>query len=131
MKRNFEVIVKDHEGRAHIRRMDKYDESGMPMIENGAPVFDKFVPMTLRQYALDALAGRWKGEENISHEESWKRMKLHDKLAFSLDGEVELNGEEGKMILDAMNHSMKPPVVIGRMKNLLDTDPDAKKDDPK
>lgn len=125
MKRNFNVVVKDHEGHPHVRRVFKYDDKGMPVLEkvNGEErhTFDHFEPMTLRSYALDALAGRWRGEEGMSNEDLWKRMKLHDKLAFG--DEVDIKAEEGQMILDAMNKQGLSALVIGRMKDLLDTDP--------
>lgn len=125
MKRNFEVVVTHHDGRPHVRQVFKYEEkTGLPVLKDGAHEFDKFMPMTLRQYAIDALAGRWKGEENMSRDDAWKRMKLHDKIAFNTDGAVELTADEGKMILDALDHMQASPIVIGRMKDLIDTDPE-------
>lgn len=124
MKRNFNVQVKDHDGRLHVRPVMKFDgETGMPVMDGDKQVFSHFEPLTLKLYALDALAGRWRGEENMSNDEMWKRMKLHDKLAFSIDEPVEITSDEGKMILDALNKQGRTPIVIGRMKELIDTDP--------
>lgn len=124
MKRNFNVVVKNSDGRPHVRALSKYDEDGMPVIENGQPAFDKYEPMTLRQYALDALAGRWKGEENMSNEDMWKRMKLHDRISFANKDDVELTSDEGKTIVDALNHQGSTVLVVGRMKDLFETDPE-------
>jgi hypothetical protein len=76
--------------------------------------------MTLRSYALEALGGRWKGDENLSHDELWKRMKLCDKLLFAGDVECDITADEGKMILDCLNKQMVTPLVFGRMKELID-----------
>lgn len=123
MKKNFEVFVKNSDGRPHVRAVNKYQADGLPVVENGNVVFDKFIPMTLRQYAMDALATRTEADKGLSLEDGWKRMKLHDKLCFS-DGEVDIKTEEAKMILDALNNAGQPPLVVGRMKDLLDNDPE-------
>ena len=125
MKRDFNVVVKDFEGRPHVRPLYRYDDAGMPLMEGGRQVFDRHVPMTLATYALDALAGRWRGEESLSNEDMWKRMKLHDKIAtaVAMPGPIELTSDEGKILMDALNHQGAAALVIGRMKDLLDTDP--------
>lgn len=126
MKRNFNIVVRDFEGTPHVRAVMKYDEkTGMPVTENGRHAFSHHVPMTLATYAMDALAGRWRGEESLSNDEMWKRMKLHDKIATGVTtGEaIEITGDEGKALLEALNHKGESALVIGRIKDLLDTDP--------
>lgn len=124
MKRNFDVQVKNYDGRINVRAIFEYDAAGLPVVDaNGQPKFSHHEPMTLRLYALDALAGRWRGEENLTIEDAHKRMKLYDKLAFSTDGEVDIDGKEGQMILDCLVKQGRDPIVIGRMKDLIDTDP--------
>lgn len=124
MKRNFNVIVRDFDGHPFVRPVMQYaHDTGMPIMENGAHAFSHHEPMTLRLYALDALAGRWRGEEGLTNDDLWKRMKLHDKLAFAGNEPVEITSDEGKMVLDALNKQGRSPIVIGRMKDLIDTDP--------
>lgn len=124
MKRNFDAVVRAFDGRPHVKQVFAFDpKTGMPVIENGAHKFSHHEPMTLRLYALDALAGRWRGEESMTVEEAHQRMKLHDKLAFAKDGVVEIDGKEGQMILDCLLKQGREPIVVGRMKELIDTDP--------
>lgn len=124
MKRNFNVVVRNSDGHPHVREIFKYDEkSGMPVTANGAPVFDRYEAMTLRQYAIEALGGRWRGEDTMSNVDLWKRMKLHDQFVFSIDGVVELSNEDATLVLDALNRQGRPPLVVGRMKDLIDNDP--------
>jgi hypothetical protein len=127
LKRNFEVKVKNHEGRPHVRAVFKYDEeSGMPLMDDkGNHSFSHHEPMTLRLYALNALSGRWKGDDNLSVADAHTRMKLHDRIAFAPDGVVELEGKDGQLILDCLIKQGCDPIVVGRMKDMLDTDPSA------
>jgi hypothetical protein len=123
LKRNFSVVVKNYEGHPFVRPVYEFDEAGIPVMgANGQQKFVKHEPMTLRIFALEALAGRWRGEDNMTVEEASKRMKLHDKLAFAT-GDTEITGEEGLLILDCLRKQGSTPIVIGRMKELLDTDP--------
>lgn len=127
MKRNFNAAVKDFDGNPHVRPMYKHDEKGMPVVnERNERVFSHFAPITLRTYAIEALGGRWKGEESLSNDEMWKRMKLCDRLTFAGDGDTEITLEEGKLILDCLNKQMATPIVIGRMKDLIENDPEQK-----
>ncbi len=123
MKRNFDEVVKDYDGHAKVRVMNKYDDAGMPVHKDGAPEFSHYQPMTLRLYALDALHGRWRGEEGLDHKESRKRMDLADRIAFSTDGEVELTTDDTVMILTALKNQGREHLVVGRMTKLFDTDP--------
>jgi hypothetical protein len=91
--------------------------------------FDKFTPMTLRQYVIDTLANRGQKEE-LSIDDIGKRIKLHDRFVFSTDGVIELTVAEGTMIVEAMNKQDQAPLVIFRMKDLLDTDPEPAKPAP-
>lgn len=132
MKRNFDVVVKDFDGRPCIRAVFKYHEdTGLPVMEDGPggtkrQVFSHHQPMTLRLYALEALHGRWKGEEGLDHKESRKRMDLADKIAFSEDGVVELDNDEAQMILAALKHQGREHLVMGRMEKMLNSDPEPK-----
>lgn len=125
MKRNFNVVQKDADGMAFVRARQKYDkDSGMPVYdEKGAIAFSHYEPMTLRLYALDALASRWKNEESMDSVTSEKRARLHDKLCFAPEGIVDLKTEDSTMILDAMKAQGVAHLIVGRMKMMLETDP--------
>ena len=97
----------------------------MPVVnDKGEQVFSHLEPMTLRAYAVEALGGRFKGEESVSNDELWKRMKLCDRLTFAGDAECEITVDEGKLILDCLNKAGQTPLVIGRMKDIIDADPE-------
>lgn len=130
MKRNFNVVVKDLEDRPHLRQVMKYDkDTGMPVMEEvqGRKVhaFDRFEPMTLRQYALDALCGRWSGEDKAPWDQVKKRGELIDRITFSQDGWVELENADCQIIKDALEHSGATYYVMYRMGKMLETDPPA------
>lgn len=123
MKRNFEVPVKDYDGRPHLRALLKYDAAGAPvMLPNGNQEIEKYVPATLRTYALDALAGRWPGEEKIDGAE---RMRLYHKICFSKDGVVDVEPAEVGHLLQALTNQGRSFLVIDAMQTLLNTDPPA------
>ncbi len=127
MKRNFNIQVKDFDGTLHVRPKYKYDEKGLPLLDDKkANVFSHFEPMTLRTYAIDSLGARLKGEESVSNDELYKRMKLCDRLVFAGDAECEISSDEGRTILDCMNKANFSPLIIGRTKDLIDTDPEPK-----
>lgn len=132
MKRNFNVPVVGSDGVTHARVVFAYEPNGMPVMEldkaSGRKVqaIDHYEPMTLKVYALDALAGRWRGEEDLGNDVLFQRGKLHDKICFGeKDGEVELVAADVALILDALNHQGQSALVITRMKAMLETDPTA------
>lgn len=127
MKKNFAVIVKDAEGHAHVREVYAYDESGMPVMETKpdgrtAHKFQRLEPMDLRRYAIDTLAGRWKGEEAMTPGQAAERMRLHDKLAMAADGIVDVTVDECKLLLSALEKRQPLPVVLDMMNTLVNTD---------
>jgi hypothetical protein len=124
MKRNFNVPVLDFEGRAHVRTVNKIDEKGvLKLDEKNQAVFSHFEPMTLRTYAMDALAGRWRGEDQMSVKDAVERMRIYDKLAAAQDGEVDISSEEGKLIVETALRKGDSAMVIARLQMLIDTDP--------
>lgn len=123
MKRNFNIPVVNYDGRPYVRPVYKFDAAGVPITTNGMPEVERHEPMTLRLYALDALAGRWRGEEGMSIEESHKRFQLLQKISAAGDGDVDLDGAETQMILTALKNQGRDHTVVGRMKLLFDTDP--------
>jgi hypothetical protein len=124
MKRNFNVPVLDFEGRAHVRTVNKIDEKGvLKLDEKNQAVFSHFEPMTLRTYAMDALAGRWRGEDHMSVKDAVERMRIYDKLAAAQDGEVDISSEEGKLIVETALRKGDSAMVIARLQMLIDTDP--------
>ena len=130
MKRNFNVVVKDSDGRPHVRSVMKFDDKGLPVLEKDAAgnmkqAFSHFEEMTLRTYAVDCLAGRWKGEEDMTPKQAVERMKLHDKLVFAPDGVVDLTQDEANILMKAMECQRGSPIVLARMQILIDTDPPA------
>jgi hypothetical protein len=132
VKRNFNVIVKDADGTPHVHKVFKTDEvTGLPVLEsqtmpNGTvqkvQVFDRFEPMTMRRYVIDALSGRWAGEEKAPWSEVKKRGALLDRIIFG-DGEVELDSTEVQIIKDALEHQGVSYYVMYRIGSMLDTDP--------
>ena len=124
MKRNFNVVVKGMDGTAHVERVDQHDEYGVVLADkDGNPVFDKYVPVTLRKVAINALAARYRGEEMISGDDLVKRMRLADKLLYAGDQEINITADEGKMILDTLIKMGASALIFTRMKDLIDTDP--------
>lgn len=128
MKRNFDVQVKDYEGRPFVRPTYEYTEEGLPVLETegqmkGMQKFKKHEPLTLRTYALDALAGRWRGEDSLTIKQMTERIKLYDKIAFSKDGVVDIDNDESQMILDCLNKQGREPLIIARMSAMLNSDP--------
>lgn len=128
MKRDFNVVVKDYEGRPFVRHVFEYDEKGMPVTEKEGPMkgqqkFKCFEPLTLRLYALEAVGGRWRGEDNMTVEQAKKRLALYDKLTFSPDGVVDVSNDEVTMINECLLKQGRDPIVIGRMAIMLETDP--------
>lgn len=125
MKRNFNEAVKNYDGRPTVRVVVQYDQvTGLPVVdENGNQKFSHYEPMTLRLYAMDAVAGRWRGEENLSIEDMSKRTALLDKLIAADNEAADITTEEGQMILECLRKQGREPYIIGRMKKLLDTDP--------
>lgn len=133
MKRNFNVVMKDPDGTPHVHKVFKTDEAGLPVLEaqtlpNGTvqkiQAFDRFEPMTMRRYVIDALSGRWAGEEKAPWSEVKKRGALLDRIIFS-DGEVELDSTEVQIIKDALEHQGVTYYVMYRIGSMLDTDPPA------
>jgi hypothetical protein len=124
MKRNFNIGVNNYDGFPLVRIVYKHDAAGIPVIENGGQVFDHHEPMTLRLFALEALSRRLPGDENLPIDEAVARMKLHDKIA-AADGAVEIDIKEAELVLSCLNRQGRDPLVIARMKHVLDTDPAA------
>lgn len=125
MKRNFNVVVKNYDGRPNFRAIMRYDETtGLPMLaKDGRQEFSHHEPMTLRTYAIDALSPRLEGDQNMTVTQARDRTKLLDKLVFSVDGVVELDTTEGPMILDCMLRQGREPYIVARMATLIETDP--------
>lgn len=128
MKRNFDVQVRDYDGHPFVRQVFEYDEKGMPVIEKDGPTKGQhkskgFEPLTLRLYALEAIGGRWRGEDGMTVEQAKKRLVLYDKLTFTTDGVVDLTSEEATMINECLLKQGRDPIVIGRMAIMLETDP--------
>lgn len=122
MKRNFNVVVKDYDGRPHVRPIFKYQpETGLPVIKNGEHEFSHHEPMTLRTYALDALGGRWPKDE-ITGVDGAARMRVYHKLLMS-DGNIEMTNEDGATIITALTNQGRSFVVIDAMQTLINTDP--------
>lgn len=125
MKRNFKTVVQNFDGQPCVRPVFKFDETGMPVTEKtGQQVFDHYEPMTYRTYALDALSGRWRGEENMAIDDIMKRGKLIEKLTMSMDGVVEIDADESKMIVDCLIKQGRDVFIIAKMKAMLDKDPE-------
>jgi hypothetical protein len=130
VKRNFNVVMKDADGTPHVHKVFKTDEAGLPVLEaqtiNGVTqkiqVFDRFEPMTMRRYVIDALSGRWAGEEKAPWSEVKKRGALLDRIIFG-DDEVELDSTEVQIIKDALEHQGVSYYVMYRIGSMLDTDP--------
>lgn len=130
MKRDFSAVVKDLDGNMHVRAVMQYDKTtGKPVMEvqGGAKVhaFSHHEPLTLRGYAMDALAGRWPGEEQMDRAVMSKRIKLYDKLCFSQDGAIELEASDFPIILDALYNQRVSSLVYARIEDMLNTDPKA------
>ena len=122
MKRNFDVVVTDYDKRPRVRQVFKYDEDGLMVIENGQPQHSHFEKMTLRLYALDALATKHQNE-TISIPDAVKRAALHDKICFSTDGVVDITTEEATMILACLEKQGRDAIVLARMHKMLNDDP--------
>jgi len=122
MRRDFSAEVLGADGRPYVRPVVKYDAAGVPVHKDGQPEFSHYEKMTLRSFALEALSGRWKGEENMTIEDSSKRIKLYDKLCFSKDSVIDLDAAECTLIVECLNKQGRDPLVIYRMKAMLDTD---------
>lgn len=127
MRRNFKVEVKDTTGRPYVRQVFKFDDKGMPVLETDAAgkqvhVFSHFEPMTLTQYAIDALEGRWRGDEDMNAKQAVERIKLRDRIALS-SGECEISREEANMLIKALERQGVAPAVLAAMSNLIETDP--------
>lgn len=119
MKRNLNVVHKNHEGRPIVRPVYKFDESDMPiMTKTGTQEIAGYEPVTMRLLAINAVGGRWRGDESMTIAQAKARTVLYDKLV--ADGDVELDDEEPKMILDCMLRQGLDPVSVGRMAALLD-----------
>lgn len=126
MKRNFKVVVKDHDGIPHFREVFKYDaKTGMPIMEKAPDgilrhAFDHNEPVTLQWYALNALGGRWSGEERM---DGGDRMRLYNKICMSPDGVVDIDGTEIATIITALTNQGRSFVVVDAMQTMLNTDP--------
>jgi hypothetical protein len=130
VKRDFSAVVKDMDGKPHVRAVMKYDgTTGMPIMvtRNGQLVhdFDRHEPMTLRTYAMDALAGRWPMDPpNIERGVLTHRVRLYDKLCFAPDAKaVELETHDLPVILDALYAQGVSALVYARIDAMLGTDP--------
>lgn len=123
MIRDFNLIIKNFDGRPNFRTVMKYDENGLPATQDGKHLFSHYEPMTLRTYALDAISQRTSEDAAMTVAQAQQRAKLHDKLTFSTDGKVDITLEEGKMILDCLLAVGRDPIVVARMKDLFETDP--------
>jgi hypothetical protein len=123
MKRDFNQVMLNFDQRPYIRPMGKFDAEGLPVTKDGQPEFSHYEKMTLRTFALEALAGRWKGDENMTVDESTRRARLYDKLCFTTDGVVDIDNAEAQMLLDCLLKQGRDPIVVARMKHLLDSDP--------
>lgn len=119
MKRNFDAVHMNHEGRPVVTATYKYDEANIPEInDKGSLIVTGYEPITMRVIALKAVGGRWKGDENMTIAQAKARTVLYDKLLNG--GEVYLGDDEPNMILDCMLRQGLDPVVIGRMAALLE-----------
>lgn len=118
------------DGKPHVRAIMKYDETtGMPvMVTRGGQLvhdFDHHEPMTLRHYAMDALAGRWPMDApNIDRSVLTHRARLYDRLCFAKDAKaVQLEAEDFPVILDALYAQGVSALVYARVESMLSTDP--------
>jgi hypothetical protein len=128
VKRNFNVVLTDPDGRPHVKKVFKVDGAGMPVLEqrsDGGKVqeFDRFDPKTMRDYAIDALAGRWAGEDRAPWDQVKKRGALLDRLMFEPSGAIELDNADVQIIKDALEHQGASYHVMYRIGTMLDTDP--------
>ena len=121
MKRDFSAVMKDYDGRARFRPIFLYDEAGSPVVKDGQQEIERFEKLTLRVYALDALAAWWPGEERTIPNAT-RRAGLYDKLCFSTDGMIDLTTDEAAHLLGALEKQGRDPIVLAAMKKMLDSD---------
>jgi hypothetical protein len=120
MKRNFNHPVVDFDGRPHSRAVMQYDERGLPVIKDGVHQVDHWEVVTLRFYALDALGGRWPGEERI---DGTDRMRVYHKICYATDGLVDLDASDPGIIIAALTNQGRSFVVVDAMQKMLAADP--------
>jgi hypothetical protein len=126
VKRNFDQVMKDPDGKPHVKKVFKTDERGLPVLDGKVQEFSHFEPMTLRDYALDAVSGRWPGEDKAPWTEVKKRGEVIDKLMLTPHGEdIELDSTQVQIIKDALERQGVSFYVMYRIGTMLDTDPAA------
>lgn len=135
MKRDFSTIVRDMDGRPHVRAVMKYnDTTGMPIMvmRDGALTheFDHHAALTHRTYVMDALAGRWPMDPpNIERSVLSHRGRLYNKLCFATDVKaIELEPADLPVILDALYAQGVSSIVYAEIEAMLGRDPEPKKD---
>lgn len=134
MKRDFSTIVKDMDGKPHVRPVMKYHATtGMPImvVRDGVPEhdFDHHEAMTHRTYVMNALAGRWPLDPpNIERSVLTHRGRLYDKLCFAPDLKaIELEPADLPVILDALYAQGVSSLVYAQIEGMLGRDPEPAK----